>query len=179
MRQEVKAYLANQLGFSETGRHVLDSLIIPKISAMGIVINNPFLECGKQINWGFLAKIKDYEEKKKYWEDFSIKVTPINNHLMRNSDCLLAILDGGHAVDDGVASEIGYYAGIERGPIFALRSDFRGGENIGASINPQLLGYILQSGGKLVDTSEYGCCSERWFKAIEEWRDLLDDNTKA
>lgn len=93
---------------------------------------------------------------------------------MQNSDCLLAVLDGGHAVDDGVASEIGYYAGMRRGPIFALRSDFRGGENIAVSINPQLLGYILESKGKLIDGQG---ALERWFQAIKDWYNSFTKQT--
>ncbi len=164
--REVRAYLATQFGFSETGRYILDTLIKPRITCMGITINDPFLECGKELDIGHLSSLDRYEDRMRYWREFSRKVTPINNRLMRDSNCLLAILDGGHAVDDGVAGEIGYYAGIERGPIFALRSDFRCGENMAVSVNPQLLGYILQSGGELIDGPE---ALNRWFGAINEW----------
>ena len=82
---------------------------------------------------------------------------------MQNLKCLLAILDGGHTVDDGVASEIGYYVGVKGGPIFALRSDLRGGENITVSVNPQILGYIQQSGGTLIEGTD---AIERWFEEI-------------
>jgi len=165
--KEVRAYLANQFGFSETGRFILDTLIKPRITAIGITINDLFLECGKELDFGYLSKLTSHEDKVRYWEIFSRKVTPINNRFMQGSDCLLAILDGGPAVDDGVASEIGYYAGIRRGPIFALRSDFRSGENIAVSINPQLLGYIT-SRGKLIDGPN---ALERWFQAIKDWYD--------
>jgi hypothetical protein len=164
--KEVKGYLASQLGFSETGKYILENLIKPKIAQIGITIHDPFLECGKELDVEYLAKLERYRDRIRYWEDFSRKVTPINNGLMQNSDCLLAILDGGHTVDDGVSSEIGYYAGIGRGPIFALRSDLRCGENIAVSINPQILGYILQSGGKSVDGAD---AMNRWFASIKEW----------
>ena len=134
---------------------------------MGIIINDPFLECAKGLDLNRLAVLDNYGEVENYWEKFSRKVTPINNKLMRESDCLLAILDGGHAIDDGGAGEIGYYAGGQHGPIFALRSDWRGGENIGAAINPQIWGYILMSGGCLVDGAN---ALENWFKRIEEWK---------
>lgn len=168
--KQVKAYLANQFGFSETGKYVLDKLIKPRIQEIGIIINDPFLECGKELDFEYLSSLERYEDRIKYWVDFSRKVTPINNRLMKDSDCLLAILDGGHAVDDGAASEIGYYAGIERGPIFALRSDFRCGENIAVTINPQILGYILQSKGQLIDGPN---AMERWFCEIQNWYNSL------
>ena len=173
--KKIKAYLANQFGFSETGRYILDTLIIPEIEKIGITVFDPFKGCEKKLDLGYLSQLERYEERVKYWDKFSKKIAPINNDLMHNSDCLLAILDGGHSVDDGVASEIGYYAGIKRGPIFALRSDFRCGENIAVSINPQILGYILQSGGTLVDGPN---AIERWFSEIKKWYDQkvgLDD----
>jgi len=169
--KQVKAYLANQFGFSETGQYILDNLIKPRIEKIGLIINDPFLECGKELNFNYLSCLKEYEDRVKYWKEFSDKVTPINNRLMQDSDCLLAILDGGHTIDDGVASEIGYYTGIQRGPIFALRSDFRCGENMAVSINPQLLGYIRQSGGKLIDSPN--AAIELWFSEIQKWYDSL------
>lgn len=168
--KQVKAYLANQFGFSETGKYVLENLIKPKIQEIGIIINDPFLECGKEFDPDYLSKLERYGERITYYVEFNRKVTPINNRLMRDSDCLLAILDGGHQIDDGVASEIGYYAGIEQGPIFALRSDFRCGENIAANINPQILGYIQQSSGALVDGVN---AIERWFSKIQRWYDTI------
>ena len=169
--KEVRAYLANQFGFSETGRYVLDNLIKPRIEKIGIIINDPFIECAKELDFNHLPNLIKYEDKVRYWKDFSDKVEPINNELMGNSDCLLAILDGGHSIDDGVASEIGYYAGIDGGPIFALRSDFRGGENIAVTINPQVLGYIRRSGGKLIDGQN---AVERWFSEIENFYNLRE-----
>lgn len=172
---EVKAYLANQFGFYELGKRcILDNFIKPKIQEIGITINDPFVECGKELDFDYLSFLKSHIAVKKYWEKFSHQVTPINNRLMQNSDCLLALLDGGSAIDDGVASEIGYYAGIERGPIFALRSDFRCGENIAVSINPQVLGYILQSKGQLIDGEN---AVERWFEAIKKWYDSFMSRT--
>ena len=161
-----KCYLANELGFSETGRYVLDTLVKPRITEIGIYIYDPFIECAKELDLEELKELQGYGNRVRHMKEFNEKVTPINNRLMKDSDCLLAILDGGHAVDDGVASEIGYYAGIERGPVIALRSDFRSGENIATSINPQLLGYILQKGGILVDGEK---AMEKWFKEIRKW----------
>lgn len=168
--KKIKAYLANQLGFSETGRYVLENLIKPKIAEIGILIYDPFEECEKELDLEHVAKLEKYEDVKKYWKNFNKKITPTNNELMQKSDCLLAILDGGHAVDDGVSSEIGYYAGIERGPIFALRSDLRGGENIATSINSQVMGYILLSKGKLVDGQD---AMNKWLTEIKKWHNNL------
>jgi len=170
----VKGYLANQFGFSETGRYLLDNKIRPRLVSIGLTVNDPFIECGKEIDHKFLAemKIRDkHNEIVKFWNGFNTKVTAINNRLMQDSDCMLAILDGGADIDSGVASEMGYYAGISRGPIFALRSDFRLSENIAATINAQVMGYILMSKGKLIDVTDGGDMMDKWFGAIEEWHD--------
>jgi len=112
-----------------------------------------------------------------YWLKFNLKVAPINNAVMRDSDCQLAILDGGHAVDDGVSSEIGFYAAIRRGPIFALRSDIRRGENLATGINLQVLGYIVESGGRLVDAPDPEFRGEKypvistWLSEVKKWHD--------
>jgi len=171
--REVYGYLANQFGFSETGLYLLDHLIKPRIEKIGIIINDPFIECGKELDPENLLQLKSHNAVKKYWERFSKKVTPINNRLMQNSHCMLALLDGGHAIDDGVASEIGYYTALGKGPIFALRSDFRGGENIATLINPQVLGYISQSKGQLIDGTN---AIERWFEAVKLWYDSFKEN---
>ncbi|MFX1504673.1 MAG: nucleoside 2-deoxyribosyltransferase [Promethearchaeota archaeon] len=167
--KQVKAYLASQFGFSETGRYLLNNLIKPKIQEIGININDPFKECKKEFNDKDFSNLEKYGDRINYYNEFNSKITQINNRLMRDSDCLLAVLDGGHQIDDGVASEIGYYAGIEQGPIYALRSDFRSGENIATSINPQILGYIEQTKGVIVDTIE------RWFSEIQRLYDRLKE----
>ncbi len=80
---------------------------------------------------------------------------------------MFALLDGGHESDDGVSSEIGYFAGIERGPIFALRTDFRKVESMANTVNWQIVGYIKQSKGQLINnTAEY-------FSEIQKWYDSL------
>ncbi|MFH1420698.1 MAG: nucleoside 2-deoxyribosyltransferase [Candidatus Aenigmatarchaeota archaeon] len=175
--KEVNAYLSHQLGFSETGRYVLGNLIKPRIAEIGIKILDPFVECEKKLDYQKRREAfqRDYKAMERFFINFSRTITPTNNKLMQKSDLQLALLDGGPAIDDGVASEIGYYAGlnhwrIKRGqkpkPIFALRSDSRCGENIGVSINPQVWGYILSSGGALVDGEG---AVERWFAEIEKW----------
>ena len=174
---KIKGYLSNQWGFSETGR-ILVKQVKDRIKDIGIVVLDPFEECGKELDFGELAKLTDFEAKRKYWEQFSRKVTPINNKLMRQSHCQFSILDGGPSVDDGVSSEIGYYAALVEegvipkgfGRIFALRSDFRLGENIGCLVNPQIEGYIYQTGGKISRNLD------DWFKDISSWYQQVVSN---
>lgn len=159
------AYFPNQLGFSETGTMLLD-IIKPRIEEIGIKVYDPFVECGKEFDLSNLNSLEKYSDRERYLKKFSQKIGKINNALMKKSDCLIAILDGGHSVDDGVASEIGFYAGIKRGPIFALRSDFRLAENMALSINAQILSYIQMSRGYLAEPPN---AMDKWHNRIKKW----------
>ncbi len=165
--KEISGYLANQFGFSETGRFLLDKLIKPEINRIGIKIYDPFEECEKELDLTRLSKLKKHQDVYSLWEKFGHKITPINNRLMKKTNCMFAILDGGHALDDGVASEIGYFAGIKQGPIFALRTDFRKVESMANTVNWQIVGYIKQSKGKLINNTE------EYFSEIQKWYDSL------
>jgi hypothetical protein len=174
MDRKFKGYLSNQWGLSETGR-ILHAMVKRRIQEIGILVLDPFEECGKELDFKKLAALSDYEAKKAYWNQFSKKIAPINNKLMQQAHCLLAVLDGGHVVDDGVSAEIGYYAAlvetavIPQGRIFALRSDLRLGENIGCIINPQIEGYIYQTGGTIA-TNLNG-----WFEQIDLWHQRMTE----
>jgi nucleoside 2-deoxyribosyltransferase len=74
-----------------------------------------------------------------------------NTDLIRQSDGMLAILDGTD-VDSGTASEIGYAAA--RGiPVVGLRLDTRvTGDNRATIVNLQVESFIRQSGGEIVRT---------------------------
>ena len=176
---KIKGYLTNQWGFSETGK-ILIKYVKEKIEDIGIAVLDPFEECSKELNLEELSRLVDIKSRKEYWMQFDKKVTPINNRLMRQSHCHLPILDGGSAVDDGVSSEIGYYAALVEegvisrgfGRIFALRTDIRLGENIGCTVNPQIEGYIRQTGGKISTTLD------DWFKEIRLWYQIVNSQKK-
>jgi hypothetical protein len=176
---EIKGYLTNQWGFSETGR-ILIKYVKEKIEDIGIVVLDPFEECSKELNLEELSRLTGFKSRREYWMQFDKKVTSINNKLMRLSHCHLPILDGGSAIDDGVSSEIGYYAALVEegvipkgfGRIFALRTDIRLGENIGCTVNPQIEGYIHQTSGKISTTLD------DWFKEIKSWYQTVNGYKK-
>jgi len=173
MSDKINAYLANQLGFSELGKYAIENLVKPRLKKIGLNVLDPFEECEKQLDMNILSKLEYQSDVVEFWKVFNRKIPIINNHLMEISDVMPAILDGSHAIDDGTASELGNYYQLRRGPIFALRSDFRLCENIAAPINAQLMGYIENSSselhhykGKLITGSG---SLERWFTEIEKW----------
>ena len=77
----------------------------------------------------------------------AVNIGLLNEKLIRESDALLGVLDGVE-VDSGVASEIGFAAGLGK-KCYGLRTDFRDcGELDGIPVNLQVLHFILNSGGR-------------------------------
>jgi nucleoside 2-deoxyribosyltransferase len=159
----IKAYLANEYGFSETGQIVLKKIIHKLMKIKNLEIINPFLECSKEYYKDFVDTLELYEHRIAYHEKFNDKAGDINFNYLKDTDCLLAILDGGHAVDSGVSLEMGFYCALGLGPIFALRSDMRYGENIATSVNLMHEKAVQYSNGKLCKTID------DWIKSIKDW----------
>jgi nucleoside 2-deoxyribosyltransferase len=126
-------YLANQLGFSETGRILLSKHIIPELDKYFTVLE-PFRDAGT------IRKVTSH--------DAAHAIIISNRMVMSRSHIMAPILDGSHAIDDGIASEIAEFAIKRLGPIIALRTDLRHHDSK-FQINPQIHGYIKESGGKL------------------------------
>lgn len=180
-----KIYLANCMGFNAIGRDVMNNKIIPRLEEMGIEVLEPFREGLKNLDMEKPGKMENVKEKEKLEMELSREIPKLNDSLMLKSDALLPVLDGPEGVDDGIASEIGFFAGINNGkkPIIAVRSDFRMGENTAVPINPQMIGYIemcrgiLVCSNKIIDFSdgfrEKGLEDkdplEAWFGEIEKW----------
>ena len=138
-------YLANQLGFSETGKIALRQ-IIPKLEKYFNILE-PFKDAGT------IKKITSLDAAK--------SIILFNRRLMSKSKIMAPILDGSHAIDDGIAGEIAEYALRRLGPIIALRTDLRQHDS-NFSINPQIEGYIKDSGGKICRTLS------EWYFELEK-----------
>lgn len=139
-------YLANQLGFSETGKILLYKQIIPELDKYFTVLE-PFRDAGT------IKKITS--------QDAAKAIIFANRKLMSKSKIMAPILDGSHVTDDGTAGEIAEFALKRLGPIIALRTDLRQHDS-NFLINPQIEGYIKESGGKI-------CRSlAEWYSELEK-----------
>jgi len=167
MAKEV-LYLANQFGFSETGRILLDKIIIPPLESKYKVLE-PFREGARFYPKSAINSTDSYKKKFELLKDFNYKLSNYNNHLMRQSNKMTPILDGGHSVDDGIGSEIGLFYSLRKGPIIALRTDLRMNENIACIVNLQIERYIYDSGGKIFTSLD------EWYAGlgIERWREFV------
>lgn len=142
-----RLYLANQYGFSETGRLFLDKIILPPLERE-YKVYEPFRD------GGIIRDLKSFDE-----------ATKKNSYHLKNADILAAILDGSHAVDDGTASEIAEYAKLrKKGRIVALRTDIRRFDTL-CSVNPQIDYYIDKKG-------KFFTSIDSWFQELEikDWQ---------
>jgi len=143
----VPAYMASQLGFSASGKEQLERFYDCLKNEAGILPLCPFTACVEYLDFSRLENLKTNEELWSFWDDFNKIIGPVNyGELMPRSKLMIAVLDGGHALDDGVSAEIGFYAAEYKGekPIVGIRSDVRLAENPAAPINPAVRYFIDQ-----------------------------------
>jgi hypothetical protein len=137
----VPAYVASQHGFNDgsrfTPREQLNRFYQALRKEAGVLPLCPFTACGEYLDLSLLENPGTFQDVISFWDDFNRLVGPVNYEtLMPRSRMLIAILDGGPAIDDGVAAEISHYATEHGRPIIGIRSDFRLAENPAAPINP-------------------------------------------
>lgn len=146
----VPAYVASQHGFSyyedRYDKFSTGSLLEEFYEALkekNILPLCPFKACREHLDLEKLGSMKTINEQRKFWEEFNDIVGKVNcEQLMPRSKLMIAILDGGHAVDDGVAAEIGYYSAKFDKPIIAVRNDIRVSENQYATVNAAVSYFI-------------------------------------
>ena len=145
-------YLASPLGFAESTRAFMDDLAA-RLRAH-VVVNNPWDLPVTGDPFGDVMAIDSVRDRDHRLAEINRSLGARNRDAIDASDGLFAILDGVD-VDSGTAAEIGY--GFARGKyICGLRTDFRlAGDNPGSIVNLQVEYFILESGGRIVTTSEH------------------------
>src|SRR3989344_2002096 len=141
------AYIASQLGFSSIGMTQLNMLYQCLREEANVLPLCPFTACSEYLDIPILENLKVAKEVLNFWSNFNRIIGQVNyGELMPRSKLMIAILDGGHALDDGVSAEIGFYAGkyIGRKPIVGIRGDFRLAENPAAPINSAIRHFMDQ-----------------------------------
>jgi nucleoside 2-deoxyribosyltransferase len=124
-----RCYVASPLGFSEPGRHYLDSVLLPALREVVEVVDP----------WSFPSA------GAVAGRSLALELGRRNAEAIDGCSLLVAVLDG-QEVDSGTASEVGYAAA--RGlRCFGLRSDFRESGEEGVAVNLQVEYFIAASGG--------------------------------
>lgn len=162
-----RVYLANQFGFHDLGRRLLDETVIPAVRALDLHVIDPFREADAKIDFARLPALAAHEERMAFWRSAVETIGATNAALIREADAMLVLLDGGHAIDDGAAAEIGYCAALGGRPIFAWRSDLRLCESPASGVNAMLRRFVAESGGEL---TEGPGTFDAWLAAIRTWR---------
>lgn len=140
-----KVYLASPLGFSHEYNPYL-ARIKARLHQLGYEIFDPWEQpFARAIREA--SGIEDYQERIGAFTRLAQQIGAANENGIRESDILLAVLDGTD-VDSGTAAEMGFAVGIAK-PVFGLRTDWRDSGEFGLPVNLQILHFIEKSGGKL------------------------------
>ncbi len=148
MKPNPIAYLAGPLGFSEVGSHFHKTVLIPLVIAAGFDIRDPWeltpfelIKVALDLPYG--------PEKKQAWEKLNPIIGRNNENAIRESDIIIAVLDG-IDVDSGTAAEIACGAMLGK-PTIGYRGDFRlASDNDGSVVNLQVEHFIYAYGGEMV-----------------------------
>ena len=141
-------YVASPLGFSEPGRHYLERVLHPRLTAAGWSVLDPWHD-----PTGALATtlaLPAGPERRTALVRMSRAIGERNRTLLAAAAAVLAVLDGPD-VDSGTAAEVGW-AAARRIPVIGWRSDFRLADHEAAAVNLQVEDFILVSGGRLATT---------------------------
>lgn len=146
-----RIYLASPLGFAESTRAFMESLI-PLLEAH-VDVENPWDDVRFAGDLAAIARIDSVAERHRRLGDINREIGLTNTTRIDGSDGVFAILDGVD-VDSGTAAEVGYAFAMSK-RVCGLRTDFRlAGDNAGAIVNLQVEYFILASGGSIVTKPE-------------------------
>lgn len=141
MKKEL--YVANPLGFSESGREFLYNKLLPIISSQGYGILDPWVLTSQSVIEKAI-KLPISQKKVNAWRRANKIIGANNEDAIRRAYGIVAVVDG-MEIDSGTASEIGFGYGLGK-PILGYRGDFRSaGDNIGSVINLQVEHFISHS----------------------------------
>lgn len=138
---KIKAYIASPYGFSESTKHFMENVYIPRLKKIVDIINPFYLTTIEEV-------IKAEQEGRE--KEFAMEIGRRNKEAIKTSDIVIAALDG-QEVDSGTAAEIGYAAGIGK-KIYGYRTDFRQTGEKGAMVNLQVQYFIEASGGRIASS---------------------------
>ncbi len=137
-------YLASPLGFAESTRGFMQSLIATLSGVVDVL--NPWDDTSFAPAMEAAHALTDINQRRAAFHAANIGIGGKNEAMIRTADMLVAVLDG-IDVDSGTAGEMGFAYGLGK-QVFGLRTDWRmTGDNEAAGVNLQLRYFIEKSGG--------------------------------
>jgi nucleoside 2-deoxyribosyltransferase len=147
-------YVAGPLGFTAGGRHYLESVVLPALSARGFTALNPWADKDGSTARALDEAVRlDGDSRLRALAEVNRALGRRNAELIERADGVLAHLDGTD-VDSGTAAEIGFAAALGR-PVVGWRDDLRSsGENEATPVNLQVAYFVERAGGTIEPTFE-------------------------
>lgn len=136
-----RCYVASPLGFTEAGRLYYADVYLPALA--GVV--EPVDPWSLTVQWEIDQAVAAGRER-----DLALEIGRRNSEAIRGCTLLAAHLDGQEA-DAGTVAELGYAAGLGL-TCFGLRTDLRQSGEVGVAVNLQVEAFVLESGGRIVDS---------------------------
>ena len=151
-KKQLKVYLASPLGFSRENDHYREK-IKARLRQLDCTVFDPWEQEEVSNRIEAAMSIPDSAERAEAIIEAARFTGGVNAEGIRNSDVVLAVLDG-EEPDSGTVSEVGYGAGLGK-KCYGLRTDFRdSGDLPGLSLNLQVQFFIEHSGGRLFRSIE-------------------------
>lgn len=136
-----RCYVASPLGFTEGGRTYYSATYLPALANVVEPIDPWSMTTAQEVQTAFA------EGKQR---DLWLRVAARNSDAIRSADVVAAYLEGQEA-DSGTVAELGFAVGLGL-RVFGLRSDMRLAGEPQMFLNLQVEGFIVQSGGHIVDS---------------------------
>lgn len=137
-----RCYVASPLGFTESGRHYNQHVLIPALAAVVEPID-PWAAPGSPAD-GHRGPEPGLARPRR----LALDIGRGNAQAIRSCALLVALLEG-QEIDSGTAAEVGYAAALGL-TCFGLRSDLRRHGEDGVTVNLQVEAFIEDSGGEVV-----------------------------
>jgi nucleoside 2-deoxyribosyltransferase len=136
-----RCYIASPLGFTEAGRYYQREVYLPALARVVEPVDP----------WELTSEDEVERARRSGSErELALEIARRNADAIRSCSMLAALLDG-QEPDAGTAAEVGFAAALGL-CCFGLRSDLRQSGEPGVSVNLQVEGFIVQSGGIVVSS---------------------------
>ena len=121
----VPVYAASQLGFDPYGRRGLDDFYAQLRARTNMFPLCPFAACSEYLDWDEFSHAETTAEVTALWKRFNKTLGQVNYEMLMPAAQGLVTLCTGTQIDDGVAAEMGFWAGKFQKPMHVIALDKR------------------------------------------------------
>jgi nucleoside 2-deoxyribosyltransferase len=136
-----RCYVASPLGFTDAGRRYYADVYLPALATVVEPVDPWALTTAAEIARAAADGTT---------AELALTIGRRNADAIRSSQLLAAYLDG-QEPDAGTVAELGYAAALGL-TCFGLRTDLRQSGELGVALNLQIVTFVIDSGGRLVES---------------------------